>query len=69
MKNAIELLEYIGINDHAIELKKRKQLPIRAIYSLRQMELKILKTYIKANLANGFIRLSKSSARVSILFD
>ena len=33
------------------------------------MELEILKGYIKNNLANGFIRASKSPAGVSILFD
>ena len=33
------------------------------------MELEILKTYIENNLANGFIRPSKSPAGASILFD
>ena len=33
------------------------------------MELEMLKTYIKNNLANGFIRLSKSLIKASILFD
>ncbi len=33
------------------------------------MELETLKTYIKNNLASGFIRPSKSPARVPILFD
>ena len=32
------------------------------------MELKILKTYIQTNLANGFIQLSKFFADVLILF-
>ena len=31
--------------------------------------MEILKTYIETNLANGFIRPSKSSAGASILFD
>ena len=39
------------------------------IYSLGAMELKTLKTYIEKNLANGFIRSSKSSAGAPILFD
>ena len=33
------------------------------------MELEILKVYIENNLANGFIRPSKSPAKTSILFD
>ncbi len=33
------------------------------------MELETLKAYIKNNLASGFIRPSKSPARVPILFD
>ena len=33
------------------------------------MESETLKTYIETNLANGFIRLSKSSAGAPILFD
>ena len=40
-----------------------------AIYSLGLIELKILKTYIENNLANNFIRLSKSFIRVPIVFD
>ena len=33
------------------------------------MELEILKAYIKNNLFNGFIRLSKFPARAPIFFD
>ena len=33
------------------------------------MELETLKTYIKTNLANGFIKLSKSPIDAPILFD
>ncbi len=40
-----------------------------SIYSLRLVEFKILIIYIKNNLANGFIRLSKSLAGAPILFD
>ena len=39
------------------------------IYSLGLVELETLKTYIETNLANGFIRLFKSPAGASILFD
>ncbi len=38
-------------------------------YSLGPIKLEILKTYIKNNLANGFIRLSKSATRILIFFD
>ena len=59
----------IGMNKYAIKLEKDKQPPFRPIYSLGLIELEILKTQIKINLANGFICLSKSLARAPILFD
>ena len=62
------LLEYIRINDHAINLIERYQLLYKSIYSLRLIELKTLKIYIKINLANSFIKLSKSFIGVLILF-
>ena len=68
-ENAAELPENTGINEHAIKLKKGKQLPFGPIYSLGLVELETLKTYIKTNLANGFIRHSKSPAGTPILFD
>ena len=52
---AAELPENTGINEHAIELEEGKQPPFGSIYSLRPVELKTLKTYIKTNLANSFI--------------
>ena len=66
---ASELSEHTGINDHAIELVNDQQSPYGPIYSLGPVELKILKTYIKTNLANGFIRPSKSPAKAPIFFD
>ena len=66
--SAAELPEYTGINDHPINLLDNKQLPFGLIYSLGPMELEMLKIYIKANLASGFIKLSKSSAGALILF-
>ena len=54
------------VNEHAIELEEGKQPPYRPIYSLGPVELKTLKTYIETNLANGFIRASKSSASAPI---
>ena len=66
----IELPEYTGINDHAIKLEKSKQPSFDPIYSLGSIiELEILKTYIKTNLVNSFIQLSKSPVVVPILFN
>ena len=65
-----ELPEHTRINNHAIKLVNGcQQLPYGSIYSLELVELEILKAYIETNLANGFIRLSNSSAGASILFD
>ena len=68
-ENAAELPENIEMNEHAIDLEEGKQLPFGPIYSLGPVELETLKTYIKTNLANGFIRPSKSPAGAPILFD
>ena len=57
-----------GVNEHAIELEEGKQLPYRPIYILEPVELETLKTYIKTDLLNGFIRASKSPAGAPILF-
>ena len=64
---ASELLEHTRINDHAIELVDGQQPPYRPIYSLEPVELETLKAYIETNLANGFIKPSKSPASASIL--
>ena len=66
---ASELSEHPGINDHTIELVNSQQPPYGPIYSLRPVELKTLKAYIKTNLANEFIQPSKSPARAPILFE
>ena len=67
---ASELLEHSGINDHTIELiDSCQQLPYRPIYSLEPVELETLKAYIETNLANEFIRLSKSLTGAPIFFD
>ena len=55
-------------NEHAIELEEGKQIPYGPIYSLVPVELKTFKTYIKTNLANGFIQASKSPTNALILF-
>ena len=64
IKNIAKLLENIRINEYTIKLEKNKQSLCGLIDSLRLIELKTLKTYIKTNLANGFIQLSKSFAIV-----
>ena len=57
----IFLIKYVAkllntkINEYAIKLKKSKQQLFGSIYSLRPVKLETLKTYIKTNLANGFI--------------
>ena len=55
MECKAEFLEYTGMNDHAIKLEEDKQLLFSLIYSLKLVELKTLKTYIKTKLAIGFI--------------
>ena len=66
---AVELPENTKMNKYAIKLEEGKQLFFGPIYSLGPVELETLKTYIKINLANGFIQLSKSPAGAPILFD
>ena len=65
---AFELPEYIGINDHAIKLVDGQQPPYGPIYSLKPVELETIRAYIETNLANGFIRPSKSPASSPIFF-
>ncbi len=68
-KLTVELLEHTEINDHIIELVDDRQPLYDPIYSLKPVELEILKVYIKNNLASGFIRPSMSLAKAPILFD
>ena len=65
----MELPKNTGINKHAIELQDEKQPLYGPIYSLKTLELKTLKTYIKTHLNTGFIQPSKSPSDASILFD
>ena len=65
---AAKLLEYTRINDHPINLLDNQQSSYGLIYNLGLVEPKMLKIYIKANLANGFICSSKSPAGATILF-
>lgn len=65
---ATKLLENIKINNFAINLIDSKQLPYGPIHSLKLIELEILKTYIKTNLANSFIRPFKTVISTPIFF-
>ena len=69
VKYVAKLLENTGINEHAIKLKEGEQPLFGLIYSLGLVELEILKTYIKTNLAHSFIWPFKSPARAPILFN
>ena len=57
------------INDYAIKLVNSQQPFYGLIYSLRPVKLEILKIYIETNIANRFIRLSKSPVKTPIFFD
>lgn len=64
----MELLKCFDINKHLIDPKPDKQTLYKPIYSLRLIELKILKIYIKTNIANSFICSFKFLAKTLILF-
>ena len=68
-KLATGLPEHTRMNNHAIKIMDSQQPLFGPIYSLGPVELKMLKAYIKNNLANGFIKPSKSPAEAPILFD
>ena len=48
------LLKYLNINKYTISLTMGKKLLYNLIYSFKSIELKIVNTYIKINLANSF---------------
>lgn len=54
--------------DHEIPLAEGTMPPYGPIYSLSELELKALKTYLDENLATGFIKPSSSPAGAPILF-
>ena len=68
-ENVVELPKNTGMNKHAIKLEEDKQPLSEPIYSLGPVESETLKTYIKTNLVNGFIRPFKSPVGAPILFD
>lgn len=51
LKLKAKFLEYVGINNYTINLMNSKQPPHWPIYSLKTVELKILKGYIEINSA------------------
>lgn len=67
-KAVAELPKCLDINEHVIDLEPGRQPSYRLIYSLDKVEFKTFETYIKTNMTNGFICLSKSLARTLILF-
>lgn len=68
LDSAAKLPKHTRINDYPIDLIDDKQLPYGPIYNLGLVKLKTMKTYIKTNLANSFIRPSKLPAGTPILF-
>ncbi len=69
LKLAIKPLKNISINNYTIKLVDDQELLYSLIYSFNLVELEILKTYSKNNLANSFIRVSKYFARIFIFFN
>ena len=63
-----KLFKHTGINNYAIQLVDGQQPPYKPIYYKELVELETLKAYIKTNLANRFIRPSKSPAGAPILY-
>ena len=68
-KLTAKLSKHMRINNDTIKLVDNWQLPYDLIYSLESVELEMIKTYIKNNLANDFIRPSEFLTKASIFFD
>jgi len=67
-KTKAETLPTHRSTDHAIDLEPGYNLPYGRIYNLSEFELRTLKAYIEANLANGFIQRSSSPAAAPMLY-
>ena len=67
-KLAEVLSKQTRVNKYAIKFKKGKKPLYRPIYSLKLIELKTFKTYIKINLANSFIKALKLVVDGAIIF-
>lgn len=57
------------MNKYIMKLEKGKQLSYGPIYSLKPEKIEILKTNIKTNLKNEFIKSFKSFIDVFIFFN
>lgn len=68
-KEVLMLPEQTNFNKDAIKLEKDKQPPYKLIYSLKQIELETLKTYIEIYLKIEFIRLFKCFTGIFLLFN
>jgi hypothetical protein len=68
IKTQAETLPPHRSTNHAINLEPGYNLPDGGIYNLSEFELRTLKAYIEANLANGFIQRSSSPVAAPILF-
>ena len=66
---AFELPKHIGINDYTIKLVNGQQPLYGPIYSLRPIKVQTLKAYIETNLANRFIKQSKSLIGTPIILN
>lgn len=64
-----KFFKHIRINGHAIELVNGQQPSYWPIYSLESIGLEIMNISIKSNLANRFIKLSKSFTSTPIFFN
>ena len=67
-KSANVFPKWTRVNKHAIKLEQSKKPPYGPIYSLKLVKLKIFKTYIEINLANGFISALTLPANAPMLF-
>lgn len=67
-KSVIELPKHTRVNNYTIDLVKSQQSFYGLIYNLEQVELELLKIYIKSNLANNFICFFKYLAGTLIPF-
>jgi len=67
-KDKTETLPLHQSTNHAIDLESGYNMPYGQIYNLLEFELRTLKAYIEANLANGFVQQLSSPAAAPILF-
>ena len=64
-----ELPKHTQNNDYTIQLVNGQKPFYKSIYSLELVKLETLKAHIKTNLANGFIKPSKSPTEIPFLFN